>query len=255
MNNVLAVAALTGLFLVAISPARALPIYLKADFSGGVSTVTGLGNSLGLQLTNTCSGCAAGSVEGHLLLDQSLVPGSGTGTVNIALTSVTGVSKNDIFDIMFGSSPLGFEFGDPNVLGGPSVQFKNGVFNGFFLVEDFAVNGKSYELSMQGSTWTINWLKNNNSSDLVASGYLSVGAQGLTNRESNGTIPPQLGVTAVPEPTSLALFAAGLLGFVMTRGKINRNGDNARGPRISSTTPAAAIYSSPLYTDRADRRW
>ncbi len=210
-----------GLTLIVIPPAEATPIYMTADFSGGISTVTGLGNSLGLQRTNTCSGCAAGSVSGHVLFDQSLIPGSGTGTVNIALASVTGSSNNSIFNILFGSEPLRFEFGDQNVLGGPSIQFKNGVFNGFFFVEDFVAHGKTYELSMQGESWTMNWLKSNSSSDLVASGYLTIGGQGLQNQTYFQPTPPQLPANAVPEPSSLALIALAFWGIVMTRRREN----------------------------------
>lgn len=96
-----------------------------------------------------------------------------------------------------------------NVTGSPSIQFKDGVFNGFSLVEDFAVNGKTYEFSMQGSTWTINWLKNNSSSDVVASGYVTTGAAGLINQASLFPSLPELSVTAVPEPAIFALFGIG----------------------------------------------
>ena len=217
MNKLLNVTAIFGFFLTTVSPAQAIPIYVTADFSGGVSTVTGLGNSLGFQQTSTCSGCAAGSVSGHVLFDKSLIPASGTGTVNVALASVTGASNDAIFDIALGSKPLGFEFGDMNVISGPSIQFKNGVFNGFSLVEDFLVNGKSYEFSMQGSTWTINWLKNNSSSDLVASGYVTVEAAGLANQTSFYPSLSELPATTVPEPTTLALLGLGLWGVVVTR--------------------------------------
>jgi hypothetical protein len=222
MNKLVSVTAVFGILLIAILPARAAPIYTTADFSGGVSTVTGLGNSLGFQQTSACSGCAAGSVGGHVLFDKNLIPASGTGIVNIALASITGVSNYDIFNIVMGSKPLGLEFGDMNVTGSPSIQFKDGVFNGFSLVEDFVVNGKTYEFSMQGSAWTINWLKSNSSSNLVASGYVTIGAAGLINQASLFPSLPQLPATTVPEPATFALFGIGLLGIIMTRRRMVR---------------------------------
>ena len=224
VNKVFNVAIVSSIFIAALSSAQAAPIYMAADFSGGILTTGGLANSLGLERTNTCSGCAAGSVSGHVLFDKSLIPGSGTGTVNIALGSLPGASSSAIFNIIFGSQPLGFEFGDQNVLGGPSIQFKDGEFNGFFFVEDFVVNGKTYELSMQGATWTMNWLKSNSSSDLVASGYLMAGDEGLAHQTYFEPAPSQLPVTAVPEPTGIALFVLGIWGIFMTRRREARSG-------------------------------
>jgi len=193
-------------------------MYVTADFSGGISTVTGLGNSLGLQQTAACNGCAAGSVSGHVAFDQNLIPGSGTGTVNVPLTSFLGAADNIVFSITFGSEPLEFGFGDMNVLGGPSIQFTNGVFDGFFFTEDFVLDGKTYELSMQGESWAMSRLKTNSTSDLVAEGFVTVGTSELKNQEPFGSTQPQ--VTIIPEPTSLALMAFGLLGIIMTRCRV-----------------------------------
>ena len=219
MNKFFRNAIASGVLLSAITAVQATPIYMTADFSGGILTTGGLANSLGLQRTNTCSGCAAGSVSGNVLFDQSLIPGSGTGMVNVALAAVTGASNSTIFDIDFGSQPLGFEFGDEDVLGGPSIQFKNGVFSGFFFVKDFVVDGKTYELNMQGANWTMNWLKSNSSSQLVASGYLNVGNQGLTNQTyfEPSLSPAELPNNRVSEPTVLALVMVGMLVIFMTR--------------------------------------
>ncbi len=217
MNKFFRIAVVSGILAVAVSHVQAAPVYMSADFSGGILTTHGLAHSLGLQRTNTCSGCAAGSVTGQVVFDKNLMPGTGTGTMDVVLAPITGFSNNSIFSILFGSEPLGFEFGDTNVLNGPSIQFRNGVFDGFFFVEDFVVNGKTYELSMQGSSWTMNWLKSNSSRDLVASGYLTVGNQGLTHQTYFEPTPPQLPVTTVPEPTSIALVVLGIWGIVMTR--------------------------------------
>lgn len=217
MNKFLHNTIVSGIFAAAVSATQAAPIYMTADFSGGILATGGLASSLGLQRTSTCSGCAGGSVSGNVLFDQSLIPGSGTGTVTIALAAVAGASNSTIFDMEFGSAPLEFEFGDAGILGGPSIQFKDGVFSGFYFVKDFVVNGKTYELNMQGANWTMNWLKSNSSSDLVASGYLNVGNQGLTNQTYFDPAPAQLPSGTVPEPSVLALVMIGALSIFMAR--------------------------------------
>jgi hypothetical protein len=217
VNKFLHSTIVSGIFAAAVSASQAAPIYMTADFSGGILATGGLANSLGLQQTSTCSGCAAGSVSGNVLFDQSLIPGSGTGTVPIALAAVAGASNSTIFGMEFGSTPLEFEFGDAGILGGPSIQFENGVFSGFFFVKDFVVNEKTYELNMQGASWTMNWLKNSSSSQLVASGYLNVGNQGLTNQTYFDPTPAQLPAGTVPEPTVLALIMIGALSIFMAR--------------------------------------
>jgi hypothetical protein len=226
MNKFLHNTIVSGIFATAVSATQAAPIYMTADFSGGILATGGLASSLGLQQTSTCSGCAAGSVSGNVLFDQSLIPGSGTGTVNIELAAVADASSSTIFGMEFGSIPLEFEFGDADILGGPSIQFQNGVFNGFFFVKDFVVNGKTYELNMQGASWTMNWLKNNSSSQLVASGYLNVGNQGLTNQTYFDPIPAQLPSGTVPEPTVLALVMIGALGIFMVP-RVNRRAEGS----------------------------
>jgi len=208
VNKFLHSTIVSGVFAAAVSAAQAAPIYMTADFSGGILATGGLANSLGLQPTD-------GNVSGNVLFDQSLIPGSGTGAVTIALAAVAGASNNTVFGMEFGNIPLEFEFGDAGILGGPSIQFENGVFSGFYFVKDFVVNGKTYELNMQGANWTMNWLKSNSSSDLVASGYLNVGNQGLTNQTYFDPAPTQLPGGTVPEPGVLALVMIGALGIFM----------------------------------------
>jgi hypothetical protein len=217
MNKLASLAGACAIIIASILPARAVPIYTTAAFSGGISNVPSLGSSLGLQRTNTCSGCAAGSVSGHVLFDANLVPGSGTGFVNVPLASAAGASSDVVFDILFGSNPLGFQFGDAGIAGGPAIQFNNGVFNGFFLVENFLYNGNPFQLSIQGGSWTIKGWKTNSYADLAASGYLNTGNNGLTNKALFDPSGAPVEVNAVPEPTTIALIVFGVWGLIMAR--------------------------------------
>jgi hypothetical protein len=206
-----------GIIVAAMSTAYAIPVYIATDFSGGIANVKDLGSSLGLQGTNDCSGCAAGSVSGSVLFDTSLIPGTGTGLVNIPLTAVEGASYDMVFDIDFGSQALEFQFGDTDIMGGPSIQFRNGVFDGFFFVSDFLYNGNAFRLKMDGSEWTIKGWKSNSYADLAAAGYLNVGTGGLTNQTVFDPVQQPAEIATVPEPTTIALIVLGVWGLIMAR--------------------------------------
>ena len=252
MNRLASLAGACAIILASMSPARAVPIYTTADFSGGISNVMNLGNSLGLQRTNTCSGCAAGSVSGHVLFDANLVPGSGTGFVNVPLASAGGASGDVVFDIMFGSKPLEFQFGDAGISGGPALQFNNGVFNGFFLVENFLYNDNPFQLSIQGGSWTIKGWKTNSYADLAASGYLNIGNNGLTNQALFDPSGAPAEVNAVPEPTTIALIIFGVWGLIMAR---RRESERARLEAIRAKEDFKWPCPQPVFeTERSDKR-
>lgn len=248
MHKLANLAAACGIIVATMSTAYAIPVYIASDFSGGVSNVTDLGSSLGLQRTKDCSGCDASSVSGNVLFDTSLVPGTGTGLVNIPLAAVEGASYDMVFDIDFGSKPFEFQFGDSDIMGGPSIQFRNGVLDGFFFVSDFLYNGNSFRLRMEGSEWTIKGWKKNSYADLAATGYLNVGSSGLTNQTIFDPVQQPAEIATVPEPTTVALIVLGVWGLIMARRReslrarveATERSPTKENPNLPSSNPARA---------------
>jgi hypothetical protein len=191
--------------------AWAVPVYKSADFSGGLFQVT---SSMRGRLTASgydqslfnCFNCANPTpVTGHLIFDSSVpVPGSGTTNV-FSIGPIPNVANAAIFE--FDIDGIAFRFGDAGIQGGPALQYKNGIYNGFFFAENFgSPNATALKLSVQGGVFDLRRVSDN---QILFTGFLNVGAGGLTNVRDFDPNAPNPG--QVPEPGTLALLGMALL--------------------------------------------
>ena len=157
-----------------------------------------------------CWSCANPTpVFGHVIFDAS-VPIPPAGTVNVfSIDAIPNVADAAIFEINIDGISL--HFGDAGVQGGPALQYKNGVYNGFFFAEDFSSpNGTALQFSLQGGTFSL--MRYSDYQNLFT-GYLNIGANGLTNVRQ--FTPP----SGVPEPSTFILLGLGLAGLALRRRK------------------------------------
>jgi hypothetical protein len=225
-SKVLIVALAMGFFATAFSDAFA-DTYFTANFTFGV--FGGNANQQPPFQGVVAPYPAGGTFTGSLVYDQNLIPGPGTGFVNVFFSSFPDIAQipaATALDLPLGSLPAftlanaAIQFGTQEA----AIQYHNGSFNGLFYISDFTFNGHPYELQIQGGSLSIVPIINGNP------GFNSL-VNGFVNFSLSNVQPFTPVTPGVPEPSTWAMMLIGFagLGFAFT----------GRGARCRSLRPAA----------------
>ncbi|HVX66884.1 MAG TPA: PEP-CTERM sorting domain-containing protein [Bryobacteraceae bacterium] len=149
-------------------------------------------------------------VTGSVIYNQDLLAGHTTDAYfNLSLQE-----PYSAFSLQIGTLPLVFNLANETSAtpGLPAIQFANGNFRGFAYNSDFLQGGQLYRFAIQGGQWAIY--------DEVAPGLLG-------QRRASGYIQtpftslqqytPAPDPSEVPEPATVGLIAAGLIGVCLLR--------------------------------------
>jgi hypothetical protein len=209
-----------------ISPAGAVAdVYYTANFTFGV--FGGNANQQAPFVGVVAPYPAGGAFTGSLVYDQTLVPGGGTGFVNLFFSSFPDIARipaTTALSLPLGSLPV-FTRADAVTQFGSqeaAIQYNNGAFNGLFYISDFTYQGNPYELQIQGGSLSIvpivGGVPTFNS---LVNGYVDFS---LSNAQPY--TPP---APTVPEPSTWAMmlfgFAGlGLIGYRRNKGAATEEG-------------------------------
>jgi hypothetical protein len=210
MSSKFQVAALTlGLFAAAPSAVFA-DTYFSANFTFGV--FGGNANQQPPFQGVVASYPAGGTFTGSLVFDQTLVPGPGSGFVNVFFSSFPDIAQippATALDIPLGSLPA-FTLADAvtPMFGSQeaAIQYNNGAFHGLFYISDFTFNGNPYELQIQGGSLSIVPIVNGNPTfNSLVNGFVNFS---LSNVQPFTPVAP-----GVPEPSTWAMMLLGFAGL------------------------------------------
>lgn len=197
-----------GLALAA--PAAALAdTYTLANFSGAINP----GNA-NVKAPFSGNGFTQSMpFSGSFVFDNSLIPGPGTGFVNVfdqSFPDIALIPAATQFTLNFG--PLTFTEADNDNSQVPfGIQYNNGHFNGFEFVTEFTFNSNPYQLQIDGSVLHVVAIVNgfptfNN----LINAHINVGDAAVTGQTPY--VPPQPGGNGVPEPAAWTMLIAGFGG-------------------------------------------
>ena len=190
---------LAALFALGAGTASAAT-YTSANFSGGI-----FGGNANVSAPFLGTVFPSDTFTGTFVYDNDLVPGAGTGFVNVALSSFPNVVPSFTFNIN-GSS---YTVDDPNA----AIQYNNGHFNGFSVNDEFSFAGSNYVLQINGGILAVRLAADPVGQSFV-NGYINIGDNNVTGQTP---FVPQVG--AVPEPTTWAMMLIGFagVGFIAYR--------------------------------------
>ncbi len=206
--------------LVAAPAAAMADTYTSANFSGAF-------NSGGANVKAPFSGAGftqGQSFSGSFVYDNNLVP-AGPGVTNIFYQNFPDTLPDaSAFSLSFGT--LNFTLADHvDSLIAPSIQYKNGQFNGFIFIADFLFQNSWYQLNMNGPTATVKLLDGiPNQYDphgYTTGGNLINAHLNIGDTNLSGQTPFTPGGGAVPEPSTWAMMIVGFLGvgFMLRRSR------------------------------------
>ena len=189
-------------------------VYTSANFTFG----TNPGNA-NVQSPFTSVLSQGQTFTGSLVFDNNLVPGSGTGFVNVFFSSfpdIALITSATALDLPLGGLPA-FTLGSAQVqfpTQEAAIQYNNGAFNGLFYISDFTFQGNPYELQIQGGSFDIVPIVSGNpGSNPLVTGFVNFS---LTNEQNFTPVSP-----GVPEPSTWAMLLLGFasVGFMAYRRK------------------------------------
>jgi hypothetical protein len=199
----------TGMFVTFAAQPTLADTYTQAQFSGGIYP----GNA-NVKAPFTADFNQGQALGGSFVFDNALVPGPGTGWVNVPTSSfpdIADIPLNDLFTFNFGPLPLTPATAETGFF---AVQYNNGQFHGFAANLDFQYGGLDYQLSMNGTVFAVYQLNGGvpDYSVTYISGYLNSSLSDQT-----AYTPPT--TPAVPEATTWAMMVCG---FGLIGGSLRR---------------------------------